>query len=178
MEAYIQISKINDFLYSPKSLYLHKVYESFDPKVYHELPQQTGKINHEGIENKTYSTSKNFIQGKTVYSQKYNILGKIDIYDLKKKALIERKTRVKRIFQGYRYQLYAQMFAMQEMGYEVKSLFIHSLEDNKRYEISLPNLHDIRQFEKIINKMKSFELEGIESKDFKSSISIYRYLDF
>ena len=95
MEEYIQISKINDFLYSPKSLYLHSVYESFDQDIYHEEPQKVGKLNHENIDQGKYSTAKKFLQGIPVYSEKYNIGGKIDIYDCEKKALIERKTKVK-----------------------------------------------------------------------------------
>lgn len=178
MESYIQISKINDFLYSPKSIYLHSVYESFDQKVYHELPQQIGKIKHERIDQKQYSTSKNIIESKTVFSSKYNLLGKIDIYDGNKKALIERKTRVKQIHLGYIYQLYAQMFAMVEMGYEVKKLYIHSLEDNKRYEINLPSESELLHFEHTVNQIHNYTLDELSAPDFKSNISIYRHLDF
>jgi len=68
MESYIPISKINDFLYCPKSLYLHLMYEGFDESLFHEKPQKEGKLNHQPIEEKTYSTAKRFIVGKEVYA--------------------------------------------------------------------------------------------------------------
>jgi CRISPR/Cas system-associated exonuclease Cas4 (RecB family) len=54
MESYIPISKINDFLYCPLSLYLHLSYEEFDQKNYHEEAQTAGKLVHKNIENQTY----------------------------------------------------------------------------------------------------------------------------
>ena len=38
-----------------------------------------------------------------------------------------------------KYQLYAQYFCLREMGYEVEKLKLYSLDDNKVYEIPLPN---------------------------------------
>ena len=70
-----------------------------------------------------------------VYCGKYEIAGKIDIYNTETKTLIEKKNENKKIYDGYKYQLYAQYFSLLEMGYEVKKIFIHSLNDNKRYEI-------------------------------------------
>ena len=178
MESYIQISKINDFLYSPKSLYLHSVYEGFDQSAYHETPQKAGKINHEAIESGKYSTAKRYLQGLAVYSEKYNLGGKIDIYDMETKSLIERKTRVKKIHQGYRFQLYAQMFALQEAGYVVEKLYIHSLEDNKRYSIPLPAEKEIKQFQTTLRKMRSCDpMKEIRKNDL-CEISIYRHLSF
>lgn len=69
MEPYIQISKINDFLYSPKSLYIHSVYESFNQSVYHESPQKVGTLVHQNIEAGTYTTAKRYIQGMAVYGK-------------------------------------------------------------------------------------------------------------
>lgn len=183
MEQYIRISTINDFLYSPKSLYLHGVYESFDQEVYHETPQKVGKMNHECIDKGTYSTSKRYIQGLSVYCEKYNIGGKIDIYDREKKMLIERKTRIKdgRIHTGQRYQLYAQMYAMREMGYPVEHLRIHSLEDNKRYIISLPDFREESNFISTLRKMRSYDpSEDTESdqQHHQCDISIYRHLSY
>ena len=158
MEQYIQISKINDFIFCPKSVYLHRIYENFDQNTYHQEPQKTGKLNHENIDNGKYSTSKKFLQGISVYCGKYEIAGKIDIYDVETKTLIERKTKIKKIYDGYKYQLYAQLFALSEMGYEVKQMFIQSLKDNKRYIIPLPTKTDIEKFEKVINLMRGFDI--------------------
>jgi CRISPR-associated protein Cas4 len=157
MEVYIPISKINDFLYCPKSLYLHLIYENFNESLFHDKPQKEGKLNHESIEQQTYSTSKKFIIGKEVYSEKYKIMGKIDIYDSETKTLIERKTKIKQIYEGYILQLYAQYFCLEEMDYPVNKIILRSLKDNKNYEIPLPSDEDKKFFEEIINKIWSFD---------------------
>jgi len=156
MESYIPISKINDFLYCPKSLYLHMMYENFDESLFHDKPQTEGKLNHLPIEEKTYSTAKRFIIGKEVYSEKYKIMGKIDIYDTETKTLIERKTKIKQIFDGYKYQLYAQYFCFKEMGYKVEKIILRSLSDNKNYEIPIPTQKDEIEFKKLIDRIYSF----------------------
>ena len=160
MEPYIQISKINDFLYCPLSIYLHSIYENFDTKMYHQSPQVIGRIKHEPIEEGTYSTSRRYVCGLEIWSEKYNLVGKIDIYDRERRALIERKTRVKNIYDGYRFQLFAQYFCMEEMGYLVDRLFIHSLEDNRRYAVDLPVGKEKKRFEKVIENMKNFKVEN------------------
>ncbi len=161
METYIQISKINDFLYCPLSLYLHLSYEDFDQKNYHEVAQVAGKLAHENIDNQKYSSAKRYLQGLDVYCEKYGIAGKIDIYDQNEQALIERKNKIKHIYLGYKYQLYSEMFCMQEMGYMVKKLFLHSLLDNKRYKIPLPDRQEIAEFEKTLKKIKNFGPEEV-----------------
>ena len=179
MESYIPISKINDFVYCPKSLYLHLMYEGFDESLFHEKPQKEGKLNHQPIEEKTYSTAKRFIVGKEVYSEKYKIMGKIDIYDTETKTLIERKTKIKQIFDGYRFQLYAQYFCLKEMGYEVKRIILRSLKDNKNYEISLPTEKDEKLFSYLIEKIWSFNpKELINHHCLKCDKSIYGVLSW
>ena len=158
MEDYIQISKLNDFIFCPKSIYFHGVFESFSEKTYHDTPQTVGKIKHEIIENGEYSSLKHFLQGMDVYSEKYGLCGKIDIFDIKKGFLIERKYKIKKIYDGYRYQLYAQAFCLEELGYKVKGLYIHSLADNKRYKIDLPDTKEIANFGKLINAIRHFDM--------------------
>jgi CRISPR-associated protein Cas4 len=109
------------------------------------------------------TSSKRYLQGTSVYCDKYGIAGKIDIYDKKEKSLIERKNKVKVIYPGYKYQLYAEMFCMQEMGYEVKKLFIHSLTDNKRYKIQTPTKQELINFEETIKEIQNFTPEKIIS---------------
>ena len=138
-------------------------YEDFDKSGYHEMPQVAGKLVHENIENQTYSSAKRYIQGMNVYCERYNIAGKIDIYDQKDKALIERKNKIKNIYTGYKYQLFGEYFCMIEMGYEVKKLFLHSLSDNKRYKIFLPNKNEEVAFVKIIDKIKNFNAEDVKN---------------
>lgn len=158
MHQYIQISKLNDFIFCPRSVYLHSIYENFNQKIYHRTPQTIGKIKHENIEQGKYSSAKRYLQGLPVYADKYNLMGKIDIYDKKDKALIERKFKVKKIYNGYKYQVYAQYFCLKEMGYKINKIFIHSLSDNTRYKIKLPDKKTTAEFKKIINKIKNFNI--------------------
>jgi|SRR3989344_808326 len=178
MEEIIQISKINDFIFCPYSIYLHGVYESFHESIYHEDPQRKGKIVHETIESGTYSSAKRYLQGLSVYSSKYHLVGKIDIYDTKEKALIERKYKIKKIFDGHLYQLYAQYFGLKELGYDVKKLYIHSLSDNKRYRVDLPAGYRFQMFETVLDLMKTYSTENsmhpINPK--KCAMCIYRQL--
>lgn len=163
MHSYIQITKLNDFIFCPKSLYFHEVYNQFSAQNYHTTYQTKGKLNHITIDTKTYSTSSFILQSLPVFSDKYMLAGKIDIYDKKSKSLIERKTKITTIYDGYKYQLYAQYFCLLEMGYEVQSLFLHSLEDNKRYKIDLPNKEEIAKFEQLVNKIWNYDI--LKDKD-------------
>ena len=163
MDSAIPISTINDFLFCPKSLYLHSIYSSFDTTIYHDKPQTVGGIYHENIENKSYTTSKHILQGLSIYSVRLGVKGKIDIYDAKNKYLIERKYRVKNIYKGFRYQLYAQMYCLEESGFPVARLFIHSLSDNKRYEVEMPTQEDEKEFEDTIAQMKSFDSRSLDN---------------
>ena len=158
MDDFIQISKLNDFLYSPKSLYFHSAYEDFDVSIYHDTPQTAGNIAHASIDDSTYSSAKRYLQGFSVYSEIYKLIGKIDIYDQKDHKLIERKNKIKIIHKGYKYQLYAQFFCLCEMGFEVKSLWLHSLQDNKRYQIDLPNKTEVKEFEELLKKIRHFDV--------------------
>lgn len=178
MESYIQISKINDFLYSPLSLYLHGIYESFTYKVYHEVAQTEGRLNHQNIEEGKYSTAKRFLQGISIYSEKYNLGGKIDIFDTKTGYLIERKTKINELHKGQIFQLYAQMFALEEMGHKVTKLFIQSLKDNKRYNIPKPSQKEIEEFENVLKDMRSCDITKEDNNKYKCDLSIYRHLSF
>lgn len=156
MESYIQISKINDFIFCPFSIYLHSIYENFSDKTYHSSYQIRGKIKHESVDKNKYSTSKNILQGLDVYSEKYQIIGKIDTFDIKKKRLIERKNQIIRIYDGYRYQLYAQYFCLLEMGYEIEQMALYSISDNKTYNIPIPKEKEVREFESVLEKIRNF----------------------
>lgn len=156
MESYIQISKINDFLYCPRSVYLHSIYENFSDKVFHRSAQVVGRLNHSSIDEGRYSSAKKFLQALPVYSEKYGIAGKIDIYDSEKKHLIERKTKIKKIWQGYIYQLYGQYFCLKEMGYEIEKMFLYSMEDNKKYEIEIPSEKETSEFGELLEKIKNY----------------------
>ncbi len=46
VETYIQISKLNDFIFCPKSLFLHTIFEKFSQNNYHSKFQSRGKFSH------------------------------------------------------------------------------------------------------------------------------------
>ncbi len=164
----IQISKINDFIFCPFSIYLHGIYESFSEKVYHDEPQVEGKINHEKIDLGKYSSAKNILQGLEVASLEWGVVGKIDIFDIEKRELIERKSKIKKIYDGYRYQTYCQLLCLQEAGLCVDKITIRSLKDNKKFNIRLPNEEELKKLRSILWRMKDFNpRDGIKFKNLK-----------
>ena len=164
MDDVIIISNLNDFIFCPASIYFHKLYGSEDNLMYQSSYQINGSKAHEAVDNNSYSTRKNIITSLEVYSDKYRLYGKIDIYDADKKILTERKKHVTRIYDGYVFQLYAQYYAMLEMGYEIKGLEIRSLDDNRRYIVKLPDEDKLmkNKFECLVNTMRTFDLEAFE----------------
>lgn len=155
MDPLIQISKINDFLFCPRSLYFHSIYEGYDQSTYHSKDQTAGSRAHDRIESGQYSSSKRYVSGIPVASETYGLTGKIDIYDAEAKVLIERKRELKKLHLGHKYQLYAQMLCMREMGYVVDGLKIHSLVDNRNYDIPLPQPEEWGEFLKVIETMQT-----------------------
>lgn len=95
-----------------------------------------------------------------MYSDKYRLVGKIDMYDSRKKMLVERKKHVSRIYDGYVFQLYGQYYSMIDMGYAVDSLRIHSIDDNKKDDIFLYIQRYYRFFmkRKSVEQLPTFEL--------------------
>jgi CRISPR-associated protein Cas4 len=83
MENYIKLSTLNDFIFCPKSIYYHTLYDNYEKNLYQEKAQKQGTKIHETIDNRTYSTSKYILQGISVYNEYYKIAGKIDIFDLR-----------------------------------------------------------------------------------------------
>lgn len=178
MESLIQISKINDFLFCPRSLYFHSVYESFSDATYHASPQVRGKLNHKTIDTGEYGSDRRYLQGEEVYSEHYGLVGKIDLYDKENKILIERKSKITAAHQGYRFQLYAQYFALTEAGFPVERLIIRSLSDNRRYEVPIPEGEELLAFEATVERMKAFDIveAPLETNLSKCGGCIYRPL--
>jgi len=178
MDDYIPISALNDFLFCPHSLYYHALYSNFNEMIYHQKPQVEGRLRHATVDKGTYSTRKDCLQAISVCSEKYRIVGKIDTFLVDSGVLVERKTRVNRIYDGYRYQLYAQMFSLREMGYVVKKLYIHSLVDNKRYQIDMPNGEELVKFEELIGRIRCFDITNAvcTCSDTKRHQNIYQEL--
>jgi len=178
MESYLCITQLNDFVFCPRSIYFHNIYqENFSTDTYHKTWQKKGLAAHKAVDEDQYSSRKDVLQGITVYSEKYQLLGKIDTLDLKTKELVERKYSVTKIYDGFRYQVYAQYFALLEMGYDVKSIKIYSKKSNKNYPIRLPNDEDIREFENLITQIRAFSLDApfIQNEE-KCKNCIYNHL--
>lgn len=159
-EDLILITQLNDFIFCPASIYFHNLFYEKGNFIFQNTDQVNGRAAHQTIDQGTYSTRRNVISGLDVYCEKYGLVGKIDVLDKDKKLLVERKKKVKRIYDGYIFQLYAQYYALIEMGYEVESIRIHSIEENKNYEVPLPDddksMKD--KFETIIKQMRTFNI--------------------
>lgn len=96
-----------------------------------------------------------------VYCEEYGLIGKVDVYDKDKGILTERKRKVKQIYDGYVFQVYAQCFALREMGYDVNKIVIHSLCDNKNYQIPLPENNEVmlKKFKDTVTAIHEFKME-------------------
>ena len=162
MEEPILITWLNDFIFCPVSIYFHNLYGDGNRVAFQDTAQINGTKAHETVDAGSYSHRKNIISGYAVYCEKYNLMGKIDIFDIDRGVLTERKKKIKTIFDGYIYQLYGQCFAMREMGYEVRALELRSLDDNKVYPISLPedDAERLHGFENVVDGIRKFQLNG------------------
>ncbi len=148
---------LNDFIFCPRSIYFHKLFGTLSSFFYHNASQVRGKKAHKNIDKQKYSSSNQYLTGISVYSELYQLCGKIDIYD--QKILIERKNRISFVYEGYLLQLYVQYFCLKEMGYEIQKLKLHSLEDNKNYFYPPPSPDNRKYFESILEAIRTFKLE-------------------
>lgn len=162
MEGYILISHINDFIFCPISIYYHQLYGKLSTRIYQDLPQIDGKFAHEAIDEMKYSTRKNVLQGIEVFSEKYNLCGKIDIFDIDSGVLTERKKHISQIYDGYIFQIYAQYFCLTEMNFKVKKMRFYSSDNNKVFPVELPvdNKEMFEKFEKTIKEMNEFDISN------------------
>ena len=71
-----------------------------DEGLYHATPQTRGKIAHETIDSKKASNRANDLQALPVISEKYGLIGKIDLYKGREHKLIECKYQLRNIYQG------------------------------------------------------------------------------
>ena len=114
-EQPIAISHLNDFIFCPASIYFHAL-EQGEHLLVQSPDQLNGTKAHEKSDSATYSTQKNMLQGIGIYSETYNLIGKIDVFDCQNGILTERKKKIKTIYDGYVFQLYAQYYCLVEMG--------------------------------------------------------------
>ncbi len=176
MFSEIPISVLNDFAFCPRSIYFHGVYGALDDRHYKAMPQKTGKLKHAASDAGTYSSRKRYLQGMEVSSAEYGLVGKIDIYDAETKTLIERKTKISRVFDGYKWQVLGQIVCLEEAGYEVREAVLHSLSDNRKYPVDISS-DDWERFFRLIDDIRSFRIEDAPFADEKKCAAcIYRTL--
>lgn len=176
MDNSISFANLNDFIFCPISIYFHKLYGNQAEITYQNKVQILGLNAHQTIDSHTYSSSKKILQGIDCYCEKYNLVGKIDLYDIEKGVLTERKRTIKTVFDGYVFQLYAQYFALKEMGYNCKIIRLYSYTDNKIYLQSLPedNKEMLNKFENLLKMIKQFDMDHfVQSNKSKCQHCIY-----
>ncbi len=166
-EQTLNITSLNDFIFCPVSIYFHNLDHNADNMTFQCGDQLNGKAAHETVDNCTYSTRSDILTGISVYSEKYGLHGKIDMLDTQKNMLTERKKHIKTVFDGYVFQLYAQYFALTEMGYVVEQIRLYSMDDNKLYPVRLPyeDKEMLLRFENTIYEINTFRFEYFSQKD-------------
>lgn len=166
MESYLPISYLNDFIFCANSIYCHQLFGGLSKSLYHSPYQTEGLAAHAAIENKNYSSKRNILQAVDIYSQQFNLCGKIDLFDVDKKTLIERKKKITTIYDGYVFQLYAQYYCLIEMGYLVEKIQLYSFDSNKTYPIKLPD-QDLEMKEKFIKLIA--DIQSFNPNNFKQT---------
>ena len=160
METFLPIPYLNDFVFCPYSIYLHQVFDNSSEIVYSAAPQQTGKSQHAAIDTLKSKDSSSIIKGAYVISNRLGIYGKIDTLHVNKYKLVESKYQIKTIYRGYYYQLWAQYFALTEMGYQIKELSFYSIRDKKTYPVPLPEQKEFDELRSHIRKIARFNFEA------------------
>ena len=143
---------------------------------YQTTAQVNGTSAHKTVDENYYSTRKNIITGLDIYSEEYGITGRIDIYDSEKYILRERKKKIHQVYDGYVFQVYAQYFALKEMGYRVEKIELYSMDDNKTYAIALPenDTKMFNEFRKVLNDITYFDIEKfVQTNRLKCQHCIY-----
>ncbi len=156
MDGYISFSELNDFLFCPQSLYLHTLYKNYKSNVYHDTPQTDGKAAHETIDQATYNKG-GWETGVWLSSPSYRIYGRCDLYNPTTGELVERKRTIRRIYEGQRMQAWAQAMCLMDMGKSVTSVTLHSLTDNLRYSIPVPDEKIKLQVKQLVHQMLTYK---------------------
>ena len=177
MEENIIISNLNDYIFCPRSIYYHNLYYGIDNKSYQGISQVKGNLAHKSIDTGKYSSKKSILKGLDIYSEELGVVGKIDLYDLNKKELVERKNKITKIYYGYYLQIYAQYFCLLEMGFEVSKIKFYSISDNKSYYLDLPTQKEKDDLIQVIKEIKEFKLEDRNFSQNKNKCEMCIYKD-
>lgn len=156
MDDFILLSTLNDFIFCPYSIYLHNVYTGGDESLVHAAPQTRGKSAHESIDEGRYSSRSDILTGTSVYCSELGIAGKIDIFKISEKLLIERKYQLDKIYRGQIYQLWGQFFCLTEMGYRVDRLSFYIISSNKMMPVELPGETGWNEMKEFIRRFREY----------------------
>lgn len=177
MHEYINISELNDFIFCPYSIYIHHIYDGVDKGLYYSEPQIVGTYSHESVDKKTYTKNKDYLMSLPIWSDNLSIMGKIDVYKISEKLLVERKYKLNKIYRGQLYQLWAQAFCMEEMGYTVNEVAFYEISANKKHIVDKPGKYQYMELLSFIKKFKDFDgTNFIQTNMNKCSHCIYKSL--
>ena len=160
METFMPITYLNDFVFCPYSLYLHRVFDENEEVVYSAMPQQKGKSVHGHVDSRPPKSKGGVLKGIYVISTKLGVYGKIDTFYTENGKLIESKYSIKTLYQGYYYQLWAQYFAMVEMGYQVNEMAFFSIRDRKSFPVKLPEKKEYVELKDHIKEIIQYDFEA------------------
>lgn len=157
----LSISNLNDFIFCPVSIYFHEQDRDTERMAYQDAAQLNGTAAHEKSDTAAYSAKKSMLQGISVYSEKLNLIGKIDTFDTEKGILTERKKRISTVYDGYVFQLFGQYYALTEMGYKVRELRLYSMDDHKTFPVPSPEeAPDLQyKFHELLREIASFRFD-------------------
>ncbi len=175
----ILISNLNDFIFCPVSIYFHLLEDDEERVLIQDSFQLNGTQAHKNSDFATYSSKRSMLQGMGVYCAEHGLCGKIDTFDVERGILTERKKKIKTIYDGYVFQIYAQYFSLLEMGYTVNEIRLYSMDDNKVYKIKKPeeDLEMQKKFKQLLNNIKNFSFENFkQDNDLKCRNCIYEVL--
>jgi CRISPR-associated exonuclease Cas4 len=160
METLLPITYLNDFVFCPYSIYLHQVFDNASIDVYSAEPQQKGLAVHKDVDAFVKSKENAVdIKGMYVVSTKLGLYGKIDTYYTQDFRLVEKKFQIKTIYKGYYYQLWAQYFAMLEMGYLINSLAFYNIKEQMTIEVNLPTKDNLLELQKHVRTIANYNFE-------------------
>lgn len=155
MEIYLPITYLNDFIFCPYSIYLHQIFEEGKDETFSAMPQQKGRTAHLNIDKPNAKSVG--LRGIYVISHKLRVYGKIDTYYPKTHCLVEYKRNINTFYKGYYYQIWAQYFALIEMGYSVQQLRLSALKSGKKQEIAIPAAKEFNELFYHIRAIAQFE---------------------
>lgn len=155
-DTLIPISLIGNYLYCPYSIYLHNVYMETDDSMYKAEHLYKGSAVHRAVDEKRSDNRKDVLQAFPVYSERLGLVGKIDVFYIRTGELVERKTKVEHIYPRHIYQLWAQMFCLKEMGYNVTILSLYDYTSNKKHVIELPSTQEEEDFMQFLKNMRAY----------------------